>query len=78
MALIGATFLPAFAATLGEFSGASDIGGPKRAGSAQFDAAHRIYTISGGGKNMWFTNDAFHFVWKKVSGERDVGGGHRV
>ncbi len=57
------------AATLGDFSGASDIGGPKRAGSAEFDSAKRSYKITGGGKNMWFTNDAFHFVWKKVSGD---------
>src|SRR5262249_40931751 len=23
----------------------------------------------GGGENMWFTNDVFHFVWKQVSGD---------
>jgi TolB protein len=64
-----AAAFPTFAATLGDFSGAADIGGPKRAGAAQFDAALRTHKISGGGKNMWFTNDAFHFVWKKVSGD---------
>ncbi len=29
----------------------------------------KTYLISGGGENMWFTNDAFHFVWKKASGD---------
>ena len=35
----------------------------------EFDGEHRAYTVAGGGENMWFTNDAFHFVWKKVSGD---------
>jgi TolB protein len=25
--------------------------------------------IAGGGENMWSTNDAFHFVWKRLSGD---------
>src|SRR4029434_5455829 len=25
--------------------------------------------IAGGGENMWFGTDAFHFVWKKMSGD---------
>ncbi len=39
------------------------------AGSVDYDAAKRTYTISGSGENMWFTADAFQFVWKKVSGD---------
>jgi len=54
---------------LGLFEGQTDVGGPRRSGSARFDEANRTYTVSGGGVNMWFTNDAFHFVWKKVSGD---------
>lgn len=54
---------------LGMFEGHSEIGGPRRAGAAMFDPALRSYAVSGGGVNMWFTNDAFHFVWKKVSGD---------
>jgi hypothetical protein len=53
----------------GSFEGQTDVGGPRRAGSAKFDAAQRSYTVRGGGVNMWFTNDAFHFVWKKISGD---------
>ena len=55
-------------AAVGAFEGSADIGGPKRAGSAQFDAAQKTYRVAGGGQNMWFTNDALHFVWKKISG----------
>ena len=54
---------------LGLFEGQTDVGRPRRAGSATFDTAQRSYAVSGGGANMWFTNDAFHFAWKKVSGD---------
>ena len=53
----------------GLFEGNKDIGATKIAGAVEFDAAGRAYTVTGGGANMWFTNDAFHFVWKKVSGD---------
>jgi sugar lactone lactonase YvrE len=53
----------------GLFKEQTDVGGPRRAGSARFDEANHSYAVSGGGVNMWFTNDAFHFVWKKVSGD---------
>lgn len=56
-------------ATLGIFENQNDIGATRHAGSAQYDAARRVYTVAGGGENMWFTNDAFHFVWKKMSGD---------
>jgi TolB protein len=59
----------AAAPAIGIFDGHNDIGVTPRAGSAEHDANRRTYTISGGGANMWFTNDAFHFVWKKVSGD---------
>jgi sugar lactone lactonase YvrE len=51
------------------FEGHTDIGAPKLAGAVDFDPNHGAYTIAGGGANMWFTNDALHFVWKKVSGD---------
>src|SRR5687767_9332146 len=54
---------------IGIFEQHTDVGGPKRAGSAEFNSTQRSYVVTGGGKNMWFTNDALHFVWKKVSGD---------
>jgi len=55
--------------SLGIFSEQADIGKVAKTGSATFDSAKNEYTVSGGGENIWFTNDAFHFVWKKMSGD---------
>ncbi len=54
---------------LGAFDNQTDVGSVRRAGSAEYDLERRAYTIAGGGENMWFTNDAFYFVWKKLSGD---------
>jgi TolB protein len=51
------------------FSGETDIGNTAKSGSTAFDSAAGAYRITGGGENMWATNDAFHFVWKKMSGD---------
>ncbi|HKI68052.1 MAG TPA: hypothetical protein VKA67_00570, partial [Verrucomicrobiae bacterium] len=70
--LVGIFFLfvtDASAADLSIFESQSDVGAPKHPGSATFDKSRQTYAITGGGENMWFTNDAFHFVWKKVSGD---------
>ena len=56
-------------ADLGIFSGQSDIGALSRPGTAAFDAAAGSYTIGSSGANMWFKEDAMHFVWRKVSGD---------
>ena len=55
--------------TVGLFENHTDVGATRRAGSVEYDKERRTYTVSGSGENMWFTNDAFHFVWKKVSGD---------
>ena len=51
------------------FKDHSDIGATKHAGSFELDPSRGGYAVTGGGTNMWFTEDAFHFVWKKVSGD---------
>ena len=53
----------------GLFESHGDVGTVLHAGSLEYDAAKRSYTISGSGENMWAAADAFHFVWKKVSGD---------
>jgi len=53
----------------GEFDDHGDIGNPKLAGSASYDAASQAYTVSGAGVNLWFTNDQCHFLWKKLNGD---------
>ena len=61
----------AFAAStrLGIFSQQGDIGDVAKPGSVKFDPDRGEYLVTGGGGNMWYTNDAFHFVWKKMSGD---------
>jgi TolB protein len=54
---------------LGIFSEQADIGNVARPGSVHFEPATGEYLIAGGGENMWLTNDAFHFVWVKMSGD---------
>jgi TolB protein len=53
---------------LGLFEGHGDVGQCGKAGSVVFEPASGSYLVAGGGANMWFTNDACHFVWKRVSG----------
>jgi dipeptidyl aminopeptidase/acylaminoacyl peptidase len=62
---------PAPAAPIGIFDGSSDVGTPSTLGpgSATYDPARKVYTIVGGGENMWANADHFHYVWKKVSGD---------
>jgi TolB protein len=57
------------ASQLGIFSGQADVGSVLKPGSVDFDPDKGEYLIAGGGENMWFTNDAFHFVWEKMSGD---------
>ncbi len=56
-------------AAVGLFDSESDVGSPARRGGTILNSSDSSYTISGGGSNMWFSTDAFHFVWKKVSGD---------
>ena len=54
---------------LGPFQAAGDIGTVLHPGSASYDASSKTFTVAGSGENMWFNSDAFHFVWRKVSGD---------
>ena len=53
----------------GLFDGNTDVGNVVRKGSVSFDSAKATYTIVGGGENMWYAVDAFHYVWRKASGD---------
>ncbi|MGD1007095.1 MAG: hypothetical protein ABR980_07700 [Ignavibacteriaceae bacterium] len=57
---------------LGLFEGHGDIGHVLKTGSVEYNSAKKTYLISGSGYNMWFDKDAYHFVWKKVSGDASV------
>jgi len=60
----------AFAQTqLGPFEGRTDVGTTLHPGSASYDPAAKTLALSAAGENMWLSGDAFHFVWKKISGD---------
>jgi len=54
---------------VGAFEDHSDVGVTPKPGSAIYDSKRREYSVIGGGANMWGAADAFHFVWKRVSGD---------
>src|SRR5215470_5313501 len=58
--------------SIGIFEGHSDVGTVLHPGSTAFDSAKNTYTLTGSGENMWSTQDAFQFAWKKVSGDVEV------
>jgi hypothetical protein len=57
------------ATRVGIFEGNADVGEVLHPGSTKYDETAKAYTVAGSGENMWFTRDAFHFAWKKVSGD---------
>lgn len=64
-----AAVLSGQAERLGEFDGHGDVGAPKIAGSAAYDAGSQEYRLSAGGANMWAQRDEFHFAWKRMTGD---------
>lgn len=75
-------------AQIGQFEKSEDIGNPKFKGTASYDDAAQAYTLKGGGANIWFNHDEFHFLYKKIKGDfllsanfqligNEKGAGHR-
>ncbi len=56
----------------GQFEDSRDIGSVKLPGSVVYDDARKIYTVAGGGENMWATADAFHYVWRRINGDFSI------
>ena len=56
-------------ADLGRFERNADVGQVSLPGSARFEPTAGRYQITGGGANMWGDEDAFHFAWRRVSGD---------
>jgi TolB protein len=54
---------------VGIFENHEDIGNPKIKGNASYDEASQTYNIEGGGSNIWFNRDEFHFLYKKLKGD---------
>ena len=54
---------------VGIFEHHQDVGNPKLKGGVVYNKEDQSYTVSGAGKNMWATEDQFHFLWKKIKGD---------
>ena len=57
------------AAPVGIFEEATDVGKIELKGSSEFLPDKNRYRITGSGKNIWFAEDAFQFLSKKMSGD---------
>jgi TolB protein len=53
----------------GDFETHGDVGSPKLAGSAAWNAESQEYTLSAGGVNMWAKRDEFQYAWRRLSGD---------
>lgn len=56
-------------AQIGSFEGSADVGETPKKGAVVFEAASGEYRVTGGGANMWAQQDAFYFVWRRISGD---------
>ena len=57
---------------VGIFENHADVGTVLHPGTAAFDPAKQVYTLTGSGENIWAAQDAFQFAWKKVSGDVEL------
>ncbi len=56
----------------GLFETEGDVGTVLHPGSSSYNSEDKTYKVSGSGDNMWFAKDAFHFVWKRTSGDASL------
>lgn len=51
------------------FDSNGDVGDTPAKGKVEFDPSTAEYRVTGGGANIWGAADAFHFAWKRMSGD---------
>jgi regulation of enolase protein 1 (concanavalin A-like superfamily) len=49
--------------------GHQDVGSVGKIGDATYDASTQTYSVKGAGADIWGAADAFHFVWRRMSGD---------
>lgn len=55
--------------SIGVFENQTDIGNVLLKGSVEYQTNKQEYIMIGSGTNIWFTHDAFHFLYKKMKGD---------
>ena len=53
---------------LGPFEAHGDVGAVKRSGTVTYDSEEQVFIVAGSGANMWGDRDAFHFLWRRMTG----------
>ena len=53
----------------GSFEEFTDIGTPGIPGAVEYDESGQVYLLSGSGANIWFGEDEFSFLWKRMEGD---------
>jgi hypothetical protein len=56
----------------GTFLGHEDIGNTAAEGNATFDGTSSRYTLNSSGFDIWDTHDAFHYVYKRLTGDGEI------
>ncbi len=69
MLLASFNFISAQNNPLGIFKSNADIGNPAKAGSVVYNQTDQSYLIKGGGYNIWFERDEFHYLFNKIQGD---------
>ncbi|MCG8309809.1 MAG: hypothetical protein MI975_20605 [Cytophagales bacterium] len=54
---------------IGIFQTAADVGAPANSGRSSYDPAAQEYIIKGGGYNIWFNRDEFHYLYNSIKGD---------
>ena len=54
---------------VGIFQSDSDIGNPKQQVQLIYNQSDQSYTLKGGGYNIWFERDEFHYLYNKIKGD---------
>ncbi len=68
LCLLLMTSSPVFS-QMNPFDISADVGKPSVAGSSHFDPESQVFTLEGGGYNIWFERDEFHYLHKKLAGD---------
>ncbi len=54
---------------IGIFDSHLDVGDCKNKGFVNYNKEAQTYIIGGSGKNMWFGEDQFHYLWTSIQGD---------
>lgn len=56
------------------FTNTLDIGSPAISGTTSYNSDTGVYTVSGGGSDIWYSSDQFRFVYVRITGDCDIRG----